>query len=143
MWNPLAKIKEKIAGKPSSSEDAAKVAQAAVMSGAATPDLKELEKQGLMGKFYRYWKNPAFLAQMKSVAAAMQADGVDVKDQAKVKAWVETHQKDIMAGKFPAAAAPAGQKAQTFVKKDAEVGRNDPCPCKSGKKYKKCCAAKA
>ncbi len=24
----------------------------------------------------------------------------------------------------------------------AEVGRNDPCPCKSGKKYKKCCEAK-
>lgn len=24
-----------------------------------------------------------------------------------------------------------------------EVGRNDPCPCGSGKKYKKCCALKA
>jgi hypothetical protein len=23
------------------------------------------------------------------------------------------------------------------------VGRNDPCPCGSGKKFKKCCAAKA
>lgn len=23
-----------------------------------------------------------------------------------------------------------------------EVGRNDPCPCGSGKKYKKCCAQK-
>jgi len=22
---------------------------------------------------------------------------------------------------------------------EAEVGRNDPCPCGSGKKYKKCC----
>jgi hypothetical protein len=22
------------------------------------------------------------------------------------------------------------------------VGRNDPCPCGSGKKYKKCCLAK-
>ena len=26
-----------------------------------------------------------------------------------------------------------------YVKKDAEVGRNDPCPCGSGKKYKNCC----
>lgn len=25
------------------------------------------------------------------------------------------------------------------VKKDHKVGRNDPCPCGSGKKYKKCC----
>ena len=24
-------------------------------------------------------------------------------------------------------------------KKSAKVGRNDPCPCGSGKKYKKCC----
>ena len=24
----------------------------------------------------------------------------------------------------------------------AKVGRNDPCPCGSGKKYKKCCEAK-
>jgi uncharacterized protein YecA (UPF0149 family) len=26
--------------------------------------------------------------------------------------------------------------------RSAEIGRNDPCPCGSGKKYKKCCAAK-
>ena len=24
-----------------------------------------------------------------------------------------------------------------------KIGRNDPCPCGSGKKYKKCCATKA
>ncbi|HLA26692.1 MAG TPA: preprotein translocase subunit SecA [Syntrophales bacterium] len=31
-------------------------------------------------------------------------------------------------------------KTQTTVKRDGEkVGRNDPCPCGSGKKYKKCC----
>ena len=28
------------------------------------------------------------------------------------------------------------------IKSDAEPGRNDPCPCGSGKKYKKCCGAK-
>ena len=26
-----------------------------------------------------------------------------------------------------------------YVRKGAKVGRNDPCPCGSGKKYKKCC----
>ena len=34
-------------------------------------------------------------------------------------------------GKAPAKKAP--------VKKTEKVGRNDPCPCGSGKKYKKCC----
>lgn len=26
-----------------------------------------------------------------------------------------------------------------FVREDSKVGRNDPCPCDSGKKFKKCC----
>ena len=29
--------------------------------------------------------------------------------------------------------------AQPYHKTEAKVGRNDPCPCGSGKKYKKCC----
>ena len=39
------------------------------------------------------------------------------------------------------AAAGAGrerQKVETFVRQDKKVGRNDPCPCGSGKKYKQC-----
>jgi len=28
------------------------------------------------------------------------------------------------------------------IKADAKPGRNDPCPCGSGKKYKKCCGRK-
>jgi uncharacterized protein len=28
---------------------------------------------------------------------------------------------------------------ETYVRAEAKVGRNEPCPCGSGKKYKKCC----
>lgn len=28
---------------------------------------------------------------------------------------------------------------ETFVREAPKVGRNDPCPCGSGKKFKKCC----
>ncbi len=28
---------------------------------------------------------------------------------------------------------------ETFVNPELKTGRNDPCPCGSGKKYKKCC----
>ncbi|MFH1846607.1 MAG: preprotein translocase subunit SecA [Candidatus Omnitrophota bacterium] len=31
------------------------------------------------------------------------------------------------------------KKDVTFRREDPKVGRNDPCPCGSGKKYKKCC----
>ena len=30
-------------------------------------------------------------------------------------------------------------KPETYVRETPKVGRNDPCPCGSGKKYKKCC----
>jgi len=33
------------------------------------------------------------------------------------------------------------QQVQQVVRGAAKVGRNDPCPCGSGKKYKKCCGA--
>ena len=40
-------------------------------------------------------------------------------------------------------AAGGSQKVET-VRRDAEkVGRNDPCPCGSGKKFKKCHGAAA
>lgn len=34
----------------------------------------------------------------------------------------------------------AFRKSKTVVK-EVRIGRNDPCPCGSGKKYKKCCGA--
>jgi preprotein translocase subunit SecA len=33
-------------------------------------------------------------------------------------------------------------KPKTVKRKGQKVGRNDPCPCGSGKKYKKCCGRK-
>ena len=57
---------------------------------------------------------------------------------------------DALGGATPAAGgemAEAANQAQgegavkikTIVREAARVGRNDPCPCGSGKKYKKCC----
>lgn len=38
--------------------------------------------------------------------------------------------------------APLTSKVTTFKKKAKKIGRNAPCPCGSGKKYKKCCLNK-
>ena len=35
------------------------------------------------------------------------------------------------------------QKQSGTIRKDKKIGRNDPCPCGSGKKYKKCCGRNA
>ncbi len=38
---------------------------------------------------------------------------------------------------------PTVDKASTFKRTEKKVGRNDPCPCGSGKKYKQCCGVDA
>jgi preprotein translocase subunit SecA len=37
-----------------------------------------------------------------------------------------------------ASALPAPDSSGTFVRVERKVGRNEPCPCGSGKKYKHC-----
>ena len=34
---------------------------------------------------------------------------------------------------------PSYESVATIKREEAKIGRNDPCPCDSGKKYKKCC----
>jgi preprotein translocase subunit SecA len=47
------------------------------------------------------------------------------------------------AGELPEAAGYEGQlpeeRVETYTREAPKVGRNEPCPCGSGKKYKKCC----
>jgi tetratricopeptide (TPR) repeat protein len=35
--------------------------------------------------------------------------------------------------------SPSGASPGTVVRREPKVGRNDPCPCGSGKKFKRCC----
>ncbi|HME93294.1 MAG TPA: preprotein translocase subunit SecA [Methylomirabilota bacterium] len=51
--------------------------------------------------------------------------------------WQETR-----GGDDGVAARPAAPRAEPRAADGQKVGRNDPCPCGSGKKYKKCCLLK-
>ncbi|WP_375753506.1 YchJ family metal-binding protein [Vibrio sp. HN007] len=42
-------------------------------------------------------------------------------------------------GVFPEEQIPANVLPSNSTEKSEKVGRNDPCPCGSGKKFKKCC----
>ena len=44
----------------------------------------------------------------------------------------------IPAGASGQQPAPAAQAAEPFVRSGRKIGRNEPCPCGSGKKYKQC-----
>jgi uncharacterized protein YecA (UPF0149 family) len=35
--------------------------------------------------------------------------------------------------------ALAPERKEPYVRAEPKIGGNDPCPCESGKKYKKCC----
>ncbi|MCC7155836.1 MAG: preprotein translocase subunit SecA [Bryobacterales bacterium] len=50
-------------------------------------------------------------------------------------------EREMDALQFVSGGAAASTTAQPVVKGASKVGRNDPCPCGSGKKYKKCCGA--
>ena len=71
----------------------------------------------------------------------MQKEGIDIKDQKAVQAWIEKTRERITSGELKEV-PDGGAKQETVVKSGPDVGRNDPCPCGSGKKFKKCCAGK-
>ncbi len=55
------------------------------------------------------------------------------------KEWQSTP-REAFDGKMPAEMLARAQgKVETFRRDEPRIGRNDPCPCGSGKKYKKCC----
>jgi len=70
-----------------------------------------------------------------------EAHEIEVEDE-NVKTNIERQKEAEEAAQQ--AASSAGQQEQeikkpkTFRRKEKKVGRNDPCPCGSGKKYKKC-----
>jgi preprotein translocase subunit SecA len=77
-------------------------------------------------------------AYRETAAVHQDAGGYGVAENLRATA-------DVVA---PPGAATAEQSnesvaVKTIVRDQPKVGRNDPCPCGSGKKYKKCCGATA
>ena len=49
------------------------------------------------------------------------------------------HSQEQPAASVEARKPARPSKAETFIREERKVGRNEPCPCGSGKKYKQCC----
>jgi preprotein translocase subunit SecA len=60
-----------------------------------------------------------------------------IKEEATPASEIEKQQQAAIAG------TEAEKKLEPIRNLDPKVGRNDPCPCGSGKKYKQCCMRKA
>lgn len=61
------------------------------------------------------------------------------REQAENQQMDFTHdQSSAMSGNDEVAAEGGDEPVETFVREGRKVGRNEPCPCGSGKKYKQC-----
>jgi hypothetical protein len=76
-------------------------------------------------------KDPQMRALIIGIYRKMLLDNVNIHDDKEVKKWMKKHPEVLQGGETV--------KVETVRREEPKVGRNDPCPCGSGKKYKKCC----
>lgn len=76
-------------------------------------------------------KDPRMRALIIGIYRKMLVDGVNINDDKEVKKWMKKHPEVLQGGE--------AVKVETVRREEPKVGRNDPCSCGSGKKYKKCC----
>lgn len=76
-------------------------------------------------------KDPQMRKLIIGIYRKMLIEGVDVNDEKEVKKWLKKHPEVVNGGEV--------QKIETVKRDGPKIGRNEPCPCGSGKKYKKCC----
>ena len=78
-------------------------------------------------------RDPQMRALIIGIYRKMLLDNVNINDDREVKKWMKKHPEVLQGGETV--------KVETVRREEPKVGRNDPGPCGSGKKYKKCCGA--
>ena len=120
IWNPFKKKKEEVP--PTQPQSIA--------------DKLEKEIDALPDAFKMQLKDPKVKERFMSIARRMEADGVNFKSIRQMKKWMKEHEAELRKE-----GNPEQLHVETVVHEGPRIGRNDPCPCGSGKKYKKCCGA--
>ena len=75
----------------------------------------------------------------EEMTSSISEDTVKMLMRVRPQEKLQRKQVARITGASGADADNIGGRPQPVVKKEKKVGRNDPCPCGSGKKYKKCC----
>ena len=131
MWNPFRKKTAPQAETPAAPEPKKENEKAPKES---IEQRIERELDSLPGMIKNKLKDPQVKQRFIDIAKRMEKDGVDFKSIRQMKKWMKEHEAELkaeQAGGIP--------KVETVVHEGPRIGRNDPCPCGSGKKYKKCC----
>ena len=80
----------------------------------------------------------AFASNRRSRRQRTSADARSQPRSTKWKRLSSARKKELEQARM---AGAGDMQVQQVVRSGDKVGRNDPCPCGSGKKYKKCCGA--
>ena len=113
-------------------------------------DLKDMLPEGVDLDQVKNMLSSPQGALLADFAAFCQERGVELDDGEAMgeeikllqKEWLDTS-RPTLGGKKPSDEMDRESlfpnKVETFRREDPKVGRNDPCTCGSGQKYKKCC----
>ena len=84
--------------------------------------------------------DPSRWGMAKGFAMAAKERGIDLGDKEAMTRFTGEYNRQInQAGRYEPAEESLEPLAAPVVNEGGKVGRNDPCPCGSGKKYTKCC----
>jgi len=103
---------------------------------AAKSIVEWLESDGLAEELKAELSNPANYGMAKSMFMLGRKSGYDMTTEAGIAQFMEVYNRSLSSpGGDQGADGPAVARGQ-------RVGRNQPCPCGSGKKFKKCCGGR-
>lgn len=93
-------------------------------------------------RMHTTWRNDEAAAKRLLPFAALAKENVEgtAEEVTDVEAWTTTQRKRL--GSHVAELYSYWQSKRQVVNATPKIGRNEPCPCGSGKKLKKCCLAK-
>lgn len=97
------------------------------------------------GQIVEHSQDPRRWGMAKGLVMEAMAQGVDLESQAAFNRFVRDYNlrqmamHEIMEDVAAEEDDPLDLPGHTIVNAQPKIGRNDPCPCGSGKKYKKCC----
>ncbi|MDX1477643.1 MAG: preprotein translocase subunit SecA [Saprospiraceae bacterium] len=99
----------------------------------------KMEAYGLFEEFiYKVNEEVCSYLIKSKLLIAGQEDVQEARAQRTDLSKVRTNRTEEAARRAAASAGRGRQKVETFKRSEKKVGRNDPCPCGSGKKYKHC-----
>lgn len=103
-----------------------------------------LKSDGLAVQLEKDLADPSNYSMAKSIFMQGKMGGYDMSSEADVAEFIAAYNQSLRAetSAAPQQSVPREEpvlRTLPLTREHEKVGRNDPCPCGSGKKFKKCC----